>query len=145
MLKYDFILKKVITVKKILILSEDNSSCAVIAQGLINRYLNGIKAYSSTINPNRYINLNTKKVLESISAWSNLYYPNKLDDLKDIEFNLVVTICETKNNLSLPFPKKTEVIAVPFQEPKDNNYNSYKDILKQIKEKLLPIVRKKLS
>ncbi len=131
--------------KKILILSKDKSSSAIIAQGLINRYLNGIKAYSSTINSEIYIDFNTKRVLEAISAWSNLYYPNRLDDLKDIEFNLVIIICENKRELLLPFPKRIEVIAVPFKEPKDDDYSSFESILKQIKDKLLPIVRKKLS
>ncbi len=131
--------------KKILILSKDNSPCTIIAQGLINRYLNGIKAYSSIINSNIYVNLNTKRVLETISAWSSLYYPNTLNELKDIEFDLVVIVCESTNELLLPFPKRIEVIAVPFKEPKDNDYSSFKAVMNEIKKKLLPIVRKKLS
>ena len=145
MIKYDFILKKVTKMKKILILSKDNTPCITIAEGLINKYLHGIKAYSATLNPRIHIALNTKKVLDLFSAWSKLNYPKKLDTLKDIEFDLVVTVCESTDEMLLPFPKKTKIIYIPVQEPKDNDFDSFVSTLREIKGKLLPIVRKKLS
>ncbi|MCK4441289.1 MAG: arsenate reductase ArsC, partial [Sulfurovaceae bacterium] len=76
--------------KKVLIIDEANSSGSIIAQALINRYLNSIEAYSAGVNPVKEIDSNSVKALELEDAWIDSYYSKKLDELLDIEFDLIV-------------------------------------------------------
>jgi len=131
--------------KKVLIIDEANSSSSIIAQALINRYLNGIKAYSAGVQPVKEIDSNSIKVLELEDAWIDSYYTKSLDELLDIEFDLVVVVNDTLNDIRDKFAKRVEIIFVGFEEPIGEDFEIFEQITKEIKEKLLPIVRKKLS
>jgi len=131
--------------KKVLIIDEVNSSSSIIAQALINRYLNGIKAYSAGVQPVKEIDTNSVKALELEDAWIDSYHTKSLDDLLDIEFDLVVVVNDTINDIRDKFSKRVEIISVGFEEPIGEDFDIFEQITKEIKEKLLPIVRKKLS
>jgi len=131
--------------KKVLIIDEANSSSSIIAQALINRYLNGIKAYSAGVQPVKEIDTNSVKALELEDAWIDSYHTKSLDDLLDIEFDLVVVVNDTINDIRDKFSKRVEIISVGFEEPIGENFEIFEQITKDIKKKLLPIIRKKLS
>ena len=63
----------------------------------------------------------------------------------DIEFDLVIIVSDTINDITDKFPKGVEIISVSFEEPIGVDFELFKRTTKEIKEKLLPIVRKKLS
>ena len=130
--------------KKVLIIDEANSSSSIIAQALINRYLNNMEAYSAGVNPIKEIDSNTIKALEAEDAWNDSYHTKNLDELLDIEFDLVVILSDNID-ITDKFSKRIEIISVGFGEPIGENFERFKHITKEIKEKLLPIVRKKLS
>ncbi|HHD81260.1 MAG TPA: arsenate reductase ArsC [Campylobacterales bacterium] len=131
--------------KKVLIIDEANSSSSIIAQALITRYLNGIEAYSAGVNPIKEIDSNSIKALELEDAWIDSYHTKSLNKLLDIEFDLIVIISDNINDITDKFPKGIEIISVTFREPIGENFEIFEEITKEIKEKLLPIVRKKLS
>jgi len=131
--------------KKVLIIDEVNSSSSIIAQALINRYLNGIKAYSAGVQPVKEIDTNSVKALELEDAWIDSYHTKSLDELLDIEFDLVVVVNDTINDIRDKFSKRVEIISVGFEEPIGENFEIFEQITKDIKKKLLPIIRKKLS
>jgi len=131
--------------KKILIIDEANNSSSIIAQALINRYLNGIKAYSAGVEPVKDVDPNSIKVLEAEDAWIDSYHTKNLDKLLDIEFDLVVVMSDNIDYIRDKFPKRIKIISVRFIEPRGEDFEIFKQITKEIKEKLLPIVRKKLS
>ena len=131
--------------KKVLIIDEANSSSSIIAQALINRYLNGIKAYSAGVQPVKEIDTNSVKALELEDAWIDSYHTKSLDELLDIEFDLVVVVNDTINDIRDKFSKRVEIISVGFEEPIGENFEIFEQITKDIKKKLLPIIRKKLS
>jgi hypothetical protein len=131
--------------KKVLIIDKYNIS-SIIAKELINRYLNGIKAYSIGLEEIKEINTNLKKALleEEIKIEDNNII--KWNGLEDIDFNLIVLISDIEEEIGDKFDKRTKIISVFFDDLKeDSELDKYIEITKEIKERLLPIVRKKLS
>jgi len=131
--------------KKVLILCTGNSCRSIIAEALINKHLNNMKAYSAGVNPKDEVNPNAKKVLEQVDAWQDEYHAKSVDELDELEFDLVVTVCDHARENCPLFPKKVEVIHVGFEDPDGQPFEAFEATVAEIKEKLLPIVRKKLS
>jgi len=131
--------------KKALILCTGNSCRSIMAEALVNKHLNNMRAYSAGINAKGKVNPNAKKVLEDIDAWSDEYYSKSLDKMSGIDFDLVVTVCDNAKDNCPTYPKNTKVVHVGFEDPDEKNYEAFEETLQEIKTKLLPIVRKKLS
>jgi len=104
-----------------------------------------MKAYSAGIDASGVVNPNAKKVLEKEDAWQNEYYSKSLDKIIDIDFDLVVTVCDNAEESCPTFPRKTKLVHVGFEDPDGKELEAFEDTLQKIKVKLLPIVRKKLS
>jgi len=131
--------------KKVLIIDKYNSS-SIIAKELINRYLNGVKAYSIGLEEIKEINSNLKDVLlqEDIKIEDN--HMIRWNGLDNIDFNLIVLISDIEDEIGEKFDKKNKIVSVFFDDLKEEDeLDKYIEVTKEIKEKLLPIVRKKLS
>jgi arsenate reductase len=97
------------------------------------------------VKPIGEIDSNSIKALQLEDAWIDSYHSKNLDELLDIEFDLVIIVSDTINDITDKFPKGVEIISVSFEEPIGVDFELFKRTTKEIKEKLLPIVRKKLS
>jgi len=131
--------------KKVLIIDKYNIG-SIIAKELINRYLNGIKAYSVGLEEIKEINSNLKEALlqEEIKIEDNNII--KWNGLEDIDFNLIVLISDIEKEIKDKFGKRNRIISVFFDDLREEDeLDKYIEVAKEIKEKLLPIVRKKLS
>jgi len=131
--------------RKVLILCTGNSCRSIIAEALINKHLNNVIAYSAGVKAIGKVNSRAIEVLKQEDAWSDDYFSKNLDKVIDINFDLVVTVCSNANDNCPIFPKKTEVIHVGFEDPDGKEFRAFEETLKEIKRKLLPIVRKKTS
>ena len=131
--------------RKVLILCTGNSCRSIIAEALINKYLNNVIAYSAGVKATGKVNSNAIKVLKEEDAWKDEYFSKTLDKIIDINFDLVVTVCSNAEENCPIFPKKTEVIHVGFEDPDGKEFKKFEEIFQEIKRKLLPIVRKKTS
>jgi len=131
--------------KKVLILCTGNSCRSIIAEALINANLDGIQAYSSGVNPSGRVNPNAKKVLQEYGVWSDEYHSKTLDTLKDIDFDLVVTVCDHANETCPTFASDTPVIHIGFEDPDGKEYSEFVKTYKQIEDILLPQVAKVLA
>jgi arsenate reductase len=127
--------------KKVLILCTGNSCRSIIAEALINKELKGVCAYSSGVNPSGKVNQNAKKVLQTHDAWREEYHSKTLDTLSDIDFDLVVTVCDHAKESCPTFPTKTPVIHIGFEDPDGKAYDAFEATFSQIKELLLPKVK----
>jgi arsenate reductase len=127
--------------KKVLILCTGNSCRSIIAEALINKKLQGVKAYSSGIKASGKINPNAKKVLEENGAWDDSYHSKTIEKVMDIEFDLIVTVCDNAKESCPIFPKDIEVIHVGFEDPDGKEYEAFKECYKLIEKELLPIVK----
>ena len=131
--------------RKVLILCTGNSCRSIIAEALINKYLNNVIAYSAGVKATGRVHRNAIKVLKQEDAWREEYYSKTLDKIMDINFDLVVTVCSNADKNCPTFPKRVEVIHVGFEDPDGKNLEAFEETLQEIKRKLLPIVRKKTS
>ena len=130
--------------KNVLILCTGNSCRSIIAEALINTYIDGVTAYSSGVAPSGRVNPNAKKVLESHNAWQEKYHSKTLDTLDHIAFDLVVTVCHHAQETCPTFPKKVPTIHVGFEDPDGKAYEAFETSYEEIKTTLLPIVKEQL-
>ncbi len=131
--------------KKVLIMCTGNSCRSIIGEALIDHFLDGIKAYSCGVKPVGRVNEDAKKVLNQNGINSSRYYSKHLDEVIDIDFDLVVTVCDSADKSCPIFPKKTKVIHVGFEDPDGESFEVFERIYKEIKNRLLKEVKNALS
>ena len=128
--------------KKVLVLCTGNSCRSIIAEGLINKYLEGVKAYSAGVNPSGKVNENAKKVLIKEDAWDENYHSKDIDEIMDIDFDLVVTVCDNAKETCPNFPKPVKTIHIGFADPDGKDYSEFEKLVKEMKEEFLPQIKK---
>ena len=131
--------------KNILILCTGNSCRSTIAEALINKELDGIKAYSSGVKASGKVNINAKKVLEENNCWNNEYHSKVLEKVMHIDYDLVLTVCDNAKESCPVFNGNVKVIHVGFNDPDGKDYEEFIRTYNLIKETLLPIVKEELS
>jgi len=131
--------------KKVLIMCTGNSCRSIIGEALINAKVEGVEAYSCGVNPSGKVNDNAKRVLEAHGEWDDKYHSKNLEVLSDIEFNLIVTVCNHANETCPIFPKSTAKIHVGFEDPDGKEYEAFEVTYAEIKERLLSEVKKALT
>ena len=130
--------------KKVLILCTGNSCRSIIAEGLINKYLDGVKAYSAGVNPSGRVNENAKKVLMKEGTWDEDYHSKDIDEVMDIDFDLVVTVCGNAKETCPTFPKKVKTIHIGFEDPDGKEYEEFEKLAEEMKERLLPKIKEEI-
>jgi len=131
--------------KKVLVMCTGNSCRSIIGEALINAKLDGVEAYSCGVAPSGKVNPNAKKVLEQNGIWSDSYYSKHLDEVIDIEFDLVVTVCDHAHETCPMFPRPVHKIHVSFEDPDGKEFDAFIDIYKEIEKILLSKVKDALS
>ncbi len=131
--------------KKVLIMCTGNSCRSIIGEALINKELDGVKAYSCGMKPTGKVNPNAKKILEQKDAWDDSYFSKHLDDVIDIDFDLVVTVCGNADQACPTFPKPVKRIHVGFEDPDGHGFEAFEEAYALIKDRLLNEVTKNLK
>lgn len=131
--------------KKVLILCTGNSCRSIIAEAVLNKYLHGVDAYSSGVKASGKVNPNAKKVLEKAGLWKDEYHSKTLDKVIDMDFDLVVTVCDNAMESCPVFPKDTPVMHIGYEDPDGKDYRAFEQTLKDISFELTPIVRMQLG
>lgn len=131
--------------KKVLILCTGNSCRSIIAEALINAELEGISAESSGVKASGRVNPNAKKLLEQEGIWKETYHSKTLDTVIDNEYDLVVTVCDHAHETCPIFPKPVKTIHVGFEDPDGKGFEAFEETYKEIKNELLPQVKKELT
>jgi len=130
--------------KKVLILCTGNSCRSIMAEGLINKYLDDIKAYSAGVNPSGRVNENAKKILMKENAWREEYHSKDINEVMDIDFDLVITVCDNAKETCPTFPKKIKTIHIRFSDPDGKEYNEFERLADEMKKRLLEKVKEEL-
>jgi arsenate reductase len=131
--------------KKVLVLCTGNSCRSIIAEALINKYIDGVSAQSAGVRASGKVNPNAKRVLEANGAWRDEYRSKTLEEVLHVDFDLVVTVCDNAKESCPIFPKQTKVIHVGFVDPDGKEYEEFVKTYNEIKTTLLPIVKAELS
>jgi arsenate reductase len=131
--------------KKVLILCTGNSCRSIIAEALINKEFKGrIIAYSSGTKPSGKVNKNAKKILEQNDCWRDIYHSKIIDEVINISYDLVVTVCDNAKETCPIFSKNIKVIHVGFEDPDGKDFKAFIKTYNNIKDTLLPILDKEL-
>jgi arsenate reductase len=64
-----------------------------------------------------------------------------MDELIDIDFDLVVTVCDHANETCPVFPHSTKVIHVGFEDPDGKEYKEFEKTYNEIEKILLPKIK----
>jgi arsenate reductase len=131
--------------KNVLVMCTGNSCRSIIGEALINAELEGIHAYSCGVAPSGRVNPNAKKVLQQHQIWSENYYSKHLNDVLDIEFDLIVTVCDHAHESCPTFPKPVKKIHVSFTDPDGKEYEAFQESYRVIKNRLLKEVSHALA
>lgn len=132
--------------KQVLILCTGNSCRSIMAEAMINAHLNDcIEAQSSGVKASGKVNPNAKKVLQRDGSWDDKYHSKTIDKVIDIDFDMVITVCDNAMESCPVFPKETKVIHVGYEDPDGKNYSKFEETLKMIKMELIPITRIELG
>ena len=131
---------------KILFLCTGNSCRSQMAEGWA-RYLKGdvIEAYSAGVWPAE-VNPKTIKVMAEAGVDISDQTSKHVDELLDIDFDYVVTLCDNARQLCPVFPGKAKLIHKGFEDPiavvgsEKKKLKAYRKIRDGIKEfiKTLP-------
>ena len=128
--------------KNVLILCTGNSCRSIIAEALINKELGeNISCYSSGVKASGKVNLNAKKILQLNDCWRDEYHSKVIEEVLDINYDLVITVCDNANESCPIFPKNSEVIHVGFEDPDGKEFEEFDKTYQEIKSRLLPIVK----
>ena len=128
--------------KKVLVMCTGNSCRSIIGEALINKYLDGVKAYSAGTKPAGKVNENAKRVLIKEGAWDEDYHSKDIDEVMDIDFDLVVTVCDNAKETCPTFPKKVKTIHIGFEDPDGKDYSEFEKLVEEMKEEFLPQIKK---
>ena len=131
--------------KKVLILCTGNSCRSIIAEALINKYLEGISAKSSGVKASGKVNPNAKRVLQENNCWDDKYHSKTIDKVINEDFDLVVTVCDNAKETCPVFPKAVKTVHIGFNDPDGKEYGEFIKTYNEIKETLLPKVEKELN
>ncbi len=131
--------------KKVLVLCTGNSCRSIIAEALINKYIDGVSAQSAGVRASGRVNPNAKAVLEANGAWRDEYRSKTLEEVPHVDFDLIVTVCDNAKESCPIFPRQTKVIHVGFVDPDGKEYEEFVKTYNEIKTALLPAVKAELS
>lgn len=89
--------------KKILVLCTGNSCRSIMAEGLINHFgKENFQALSAGSNPAGYVHPMSIKTLEKSGIFKSDYKSQSWDDFSDINFDLVITVCDNAAGEACP-------------------------------------------
>ena len=89
--------------KKILVLCTGNSCRSIMAEGLINHFgKENFQAFSAGSNPAGYVHPMSIKTLEKSGIFKSDYKSQSWDDFSDIDFDLVITVCDNAAGEACP-------------------------------------------
>jgi arsenate reductase len=124
--------------KKILVLCTGNSCRSIIAEALINEFLDGFEAKSAGVKANNKVNAYAKQILEQKGIWDERYHSKMVDEVMDSKFDLVVTVCDHAKETCPMFPKPTPRLHVSFEDPDGKGPEAFEALYEDIYKRLLP-------
>lgn len=102
---------------KVLFLCTGNSCRSQMAEGWA-RTLKGdeIEAYSAGVNPS-YVHPRAIQVMKEAGVDLSDHESKHVDDLMEIPFDVVITVCGHAQEICPVFPGSTTVVHAPFDDP----------------------------
>ena len=107
-----------------------NSCRSQIAEGLIKNRFPDFEVFSAGTHPESNVNPYAVRVMQENEIDISSHYPKLVDDFLDTEFDYVLTVCDSANELCPVFPNAKNRIHKSFVDPKRDHYDSEEHALK---------------
>ena len=115
---------------KILVVCTGNSCRSQIAEGLIKNRFPDFEVFSAGTHPESNVNPYAVRVMQEKGIDISSHYPKLVDDFLDTEFDYVLTVCDSANELCPVFPNAKNRLHKSFVDPKRDHYDSEEHALK---------------
>ena len=115
---------------KILVVCTGNSCRSQIAEGLIKNRFPDFEVFSAGTHPESNVNPYAVRVMQENEIDISSHYPKLVYDFLDTEFDYVLTVCDSANELCPVFPNAKNRIHKSFVDPKRDHYDSEEHALK---------------
>ena len=126
---------------KILVVCTGNSCRSQIAEGLIKNRFPDFEVFSAGTHPESNVNPYAVRVMQENEIDISSHYPKLVDDFLNTEFDYVLTVCDSANELCPVFPNAKNRIHNSFVDPSRSSYDSdehaltiYKQTVKEISD-----------
>ena len=131
--------------KTVLILCTGNSCRSQMAEALINHDLGPhIRALSAGTNPGPKVADGAIAALQQLGVNTTGLHPKTVDAVMDESIDLVVTVCDNAKETCPVFPKPIKSIHMPFHDPHGEPLESFMCVRDQIRDQLLPEIKRRL-
>jgi arsenate reductase len=133
--------------KRVLVIDHGNAARSIMAEALINHYLAkpcGLHADSAGLEPKGHIDHETLQVLAEDGIETEHLWSKGLDDLKDLNYDLVVTVCDNAREACPTLPGAKKEIHIAFDDPEGKPFEAYERELHQMKNLLIPRIKEEL-
>ncbi|WP_456451679.1 arsenate reductase ArsC [Hydrogenimonas sp.] len=133
--------------KRVLIIDHGNAARSIMAEALINHYLARVcdlHAESAGLEPKGRIDRETLQVLAEDGIETEHLWSKSLDDLKNLDYDLVVTVCDNAKEACPTLPGAKKEIHIGFEDPEGKPFEAYERELHQMKNLLIPRIREEL-
>jgi len=131
--------------KTVLILCTGNSCRSQMAEALINHDLGPhIRAISAGTNPGPKVADGAIAALLHLGIDTAGLHPKTIDAVMDESIDLVVTVCDNARETCPVFPRPIATIHMPFHDPHGEPLESFVRVRDQIRDQLLPEIKRRL-
>lgn len=130
--------------KKVLVLCTGNSCRSIMAEALINARLEGVEAYSSGVRASGEVNPHARALLMARGLWRDHYHSKALETMMEIEYDLIITVCDHAHETCPIFPRAIPTLHMGFSDPSGGVEEGYLQTLEAMEDALLPRVREML-
>jgi len=120
------------TSKKLLFLCTGNSCRSQMAEAYGKKYLENCNVYSAGLE-NHGLNFYMLQVMKEDGFEMHGHYSKTLNDINNIDFDVVVTVCDHANETCPVYLKKAQMIHKGFEDPSKAT-GSEEEILAQFRK-----------
>lgn len=132
--------------KTVLILCTGNSCRSQMAQALVNHALGpAIRALSAGTHPGAKVAEGAIEALRLANIPTAGLTPKNVDAVMHEAIDLVVTVCDNAKETCPIFPRPIPALHMAFHDPHGEPLESFMQVRDEIRAKLLPEIRKRLT
>jgi arsenate reductase len=107
--------------KKVLFLCTMNSTRSQMAEALLNEFHGGkYEGHSAGVRPGRTVDSHVIEVLAEIGIDASLARPKGVEEMLDLYFDIVVTVCDSAREECPIYPGGSELMHRSFEVPSSN-------------------------
>jgi arsenate reductase len=132
--------------KNILVVCNENSARSIITEALIKfNFKNAINCYSAGLQQEGEVDQNTIKAIKEFGISTKNLYSKTIDSLKDINFDLLICVCDNAKEHIPSYLSNIKLIHHGFENPNGKKFFEYLKTIHNINTTLMPQIKEQLK